>query len=264
MKYFKFWVQETFDSNFDGFTNKIKVLAGSNISDEDARKKAQESYEIIQHRILERESKEDYEVPIKEHVDEILDENNIVTICRYGAKVLNTNQYTILDLDDYPVDFMDLFKPLRKLPKKERIVAKFLQRVKKHPELGEDFRIYETCKGIRVIGKQYLDPSKGNFQSLMRKIAVDWIYIAMSKKQNCYRARLTPKPYRMRFRTIKIKSPLDCASENYKAWTGEYAQASESFSVVKLVTTLGRDFSSDSVVRFHDKMCNEASGRKLV
>ena len=39
----------------------------------------------------------------------------------------------------------------------------------------------------------------------MRKMGVDWLYVRLSKKQNCYRARLTPKPYRMKHQTIKIK-----------------------------------------------------------
>ena len=207
---------------------------------------------------------DEYEAPIKEYVAEVIDSSNVITICRYGAKILNTSQYTVLDLDDYPIDFMDIFKSVRKLPKKERIVHKFLQRIKKYPEIGSDFRIYETAKGIRVIGKTYIDPSVRSFHSFMRKFAVDWIYIAMCKKQNCYRARLTPKPYRMRFKTIKVRSPLDCEQQPYLDWEKDYHKESGRFSVVKFVESVGTDFSYDPVIKLHDEMCGAVRGRRLV
>ena len=191
MKYFKFWIEKSFNISVDDHKEQINVLAGSNVSKHAATLEADERAKKIERRIAERSSKESYEVAIKEHVDEILDDANIITICRYGAKVLNTEQYTILDLDDYPVDFFDWIKPLKKLSRKERIVLKFEQRIERYPILGSDFRIYETTKGIRVIGKKYLEPSGKEFRKLMLKLNVDWIYIQLSQKQQCYRARIT-------------------------------------------------------------------------
>ncbi len=175
MKYFKFWVQESYKININGTEEVINILSGSNISKDDARREAVRKSHIIEQRISKKEPKESYDVPIKEHLDRIIDDNNIITICRYGAKILNTTEYTILDLDDYAFDFFDIFRSLRKMNKKDRIVFKFLEKIKKHPEIGSDFRIYETTKGIRVIGKKYIDPNAKSFYSLMRKFAVDWI-----------------------------------------------------------------------------------------
>jgi len=264
MKYFKFWVKECFQINVEGQLEHINVLSGSNISKEDARLQAKHYSEIIEKRIAVHGSKDSYEVAIKEHVKEALDDSNIITVCRYGANILNTTRYTVLDLDDYPVDFFDFFrKKLKQMSKKERIVHKFLERLKKHPELGSDFRIYETAKGIRVIGKKYIEPSGHKYRSLMRKFAVDWVYIAMSQRQGCYRARLTPKPYRMKIQTIRISSPLDCESQAYLDWSTAYEEAASRFSVVKLLQRVGNDFSLESVIRTHDLIGNAEAKQRL-
>ncbi len=263
MKYFKFWTKTQRTIDVDGTAQKIQIITGSNISKADACRQAVENAKAIEQRILSRACREEYQVPIKEHVAEEFDRNNIVTVCRYGAKILNTTDYTILDLDTYAFDFWDLFKAIRKLPKKERIVAKFLQRRKKYPEIGNDFRIYETAKGIRIIGKKYIAPDTRNYQTLMRKFAVDDIYVLMSKRQDCYRARLTPKPYRMKINTIKIRTPLDCETQDYRNWSEQYENASQNYCVVKHITSIGKDFSSDPIIAFHDTICGAHRERKL-
>ncbi len=142
MKYFRYWVKESFQIHVNGKLQEISILSGSNESREDAHKEAEAKALKIENRIKNRSGKEDYEVAIKEHVHEIIDNSNIITICRYGAKILNTTQYTILDFDDYRFEFFDLFGRLRKMSKKERIVYKFERDVSKFSKLGKDFRIY--------------------------------------------------------------------------------------------------------------------------
>ncbi|PCJ16779.1 MAG: hypothetical protein COB04_10065 [Gammaproteobacteria bacterium] len=247
----------------NGQVEEIRLLTGSNESKDSAVRDAAVHAKKIEQRISEGESKEDYEVAIKEHVAEIIDESNIITICRYGAKVLNTTQYTILDLDDYPVSFFDWFKSLGKLTKKERIVYKFERNIKRYPMLGNDFRIYETTKGVRVIGKKYIQPSGKKYSSIMRKLNVDRIYIQLSKKQNCYRARITPKPYRMKINTIKVKSPLDCEREPYLSWAKDYDARAERFTVVKLLKSIGQDFSHEPVIKIHDQIANASKSGRL-
>ena len=263
MKYYKFWVKESVKIQVGESAQFVTVLSGSNQSKDDARREATKRSRYVEQKIKGEAPEDDYEAPIKEHVDEVVDDANIITICRYGARILNTCQYTVLDLDDYPVDFLDMFKALRKLPKKERIVAKFLQRLSKYPELGTDFRIYETTKGVRVIGKKYIEPSGKGYAALMRKLRVDWLYIVLSQKQNCYRARVTPKPFRMKFKTIKIRSPLDCETQAYLDWAQDYAAVSARYSVVKLIQSVGSDFSTEPVIRLHDSLCHESRSSTL-
>lgn len=263
MKYFKFWAKSTVRIKVNDTQKDISILMGSNLSKDDALKKATEQAKVIEDRISSGQPANEYESPIKEHVERIIDDANIITVCRYGAKILNTSQYTVLDLDDYPINFLDIFKPLHKLSKKERIIYKFEERLKKHPELGSDFRIYETTKGIRIIGKKYLNPEGNLHSTLMRKFYVDWLYIILSEKQKCYRARISPKPFRMKMKTIKIRSPLDCETMEYAQWEKEYTSTSKRYSVVRLVKTLGKDFSKERVIQLHDDACNCHKGLRL-
>lgn len=263
MKHYKFWVKERFNILIGNNAEPISLLVGSNLSKADAYNLAVARAKEIEERILQKTGIEDYDVAIKEHVAESIDQHNVITVCRYGAKVLNTNQYTILDFDHYPVDIFDRFKAVRKLDKKQRIIVKFEERLQKYPELGQDFRIYETTNGIRIIGKHYFAPTEPGHAKLLRKFGVDLLYVQLSQKQKCYRARLTPKPYRIKFRTIKIGSPLDCETENYQLWEQEYRLKSSHFSVVKLLKTLGQDFAADSVITLHDALCNAQGQQPL-
>ena len=263
MKYFKYWVKEDFKIKIDGNIETINILSGSNESKRSASEDAKILANKIEQRISKRKSADEYEVPIKEHVNQIIDDSNVVTICRYGALILNTQQYTFLDLDDYPFDFKDIFRSYKNMSKKERIVHKFLERIDRYPVLGSDFRIYETTKGIRVIGKKYIDPTEKKYFSLMRKLSVDWIYIQLSKKQRCYRARLTPKPYRMKMKTIRVKDPLFCETQEYLDWAREYREHSKKYSVVKLLKTVGKDFGLEPVIKLHDEVCNSYSKSTL-
>ena len=159
MKHYQFWVKERFNIMIGKNSEQISLLVGSNQSKADAYNLAVARAKAIETRIEQKAGIEDYDVAIKEHVAQLIDQQNVITVCRYGAKVLNTCNYTILDFDSYPVDFFDRFKAVRKLEKKQRIIYKFEERLQKHPELGQDFRIYETANGVRVIGKQYFDPT---------------------------------------------------------------------------------------------------------
>jgi len=176
MRYFKYWVEDKHRINIDGQLEEINLVVGSNDSINAAKDEALLRAQKIEQRIAEGGCKDEYETGIREFISEILDASNIVSVCRYGAKVLNTNEYTVLDLDDYAKSIWDIFKPLKGLTKKERIIFKFEEFLRKNPEIGSDFRVYETTKGIRVIGKKYLDPTNKKYIRLMGKLNVDWLY----------------------------------------------------------------------------------------
>jgi hypothetical protein len=251
MKCYKFWVHETKTIRIDGELKSITLTAGSNISKTDASANASKLAAAIERHIPNGTGsyrQDAYEVSIKEHVAKEIDSRNIITINRYGAQVLNTTKYTVLDIDHYSAHpIMKLFG-VPSENTKDNMLAKFKQRITRYPEFGESFRIYETCKGIRVIGKQYVDPQTKRFLKTMRSLGVDPLYSILCKKQNCYRVRLTPKPYRMKIATIKIKTPCDCETEIYETWQKQYAEASNAYSVAKLCEVIGKDFWDAPVV----------------
>ena len=263
MKYFRYWIEAKHRINIFDRPEEINLLVGSNVSREDAQQEAVLRAKRIEERIASGAPRDEYEAGIREYVAEVIDDSNVVTVCRYGAKILNTNQYSVLDLDDYPVGIWDMFKSVRKLSKKERIIYKFEESIRRFPQLGTDFRIYETAKGVRIIGGKYIDPADPGNRRLLRKLNVDRLYLVLSSKQQCYRARLTPKPYRMRIKTIRVRTPLLCETDAYRSWAQMYEEASQAYSVVRLIKTVGRDFSHDRAIKFHDAQCNAHKGLKL-
>jgi len=254
MKTYKYWVQESVPIQINGDKQPIKLLSGSNVSQQDAHGRLAELAKRIEERIRLRQPRQQYEAEIREHVVQAIDENNVITICRYGAWILNSTQYAFYDLDDVPRSFWDMFRSWDRNQRKDRIVQKFKENYVRYPELGDSFRIYETFAGIRVIGRQYLAPQHPRFDTIMRGLVVDDLYHLLCKKQQCYRARLTPKPYRMRFSAIKIRSPLDCQTDQYRQWAVRYETASRRFRVVKLLETICADFGHEMVVQLHDQL----------
>ena len=254
MKCYTFWVRETKKIRIAGELKQITLVAGSNVSKDDAASNADRMASAIEERIQNRKQKrESYEAAIKEHVAGEINPKNIITINRYGAQVLNTTEYTILDIDRAPRSLMDWFRR-DKRDAKDKIVDHFKRRAARYPELGAAFRIYETRNGVRIVGKTYFCPQTKRFHGVMRAMRVDKLYALLCRKQDCYRARLTPKPYRMKMETMRIKTPLDCETEAYNIWREKYAAASGNYSVVKLRETLGMDFSGDPVIVLHDKI----------
>ena len=263
MKCFKFWVREVRNIRVGDARQAITLVAGSNVSKEDASLNAGRLASAIEERIQNpKQRRESYEADIKEHIVSEINPANIITVNRYGAQVLNTTEYTILDIDKYVPSFLDLFRK-GKGSTKDKIVDRFKKRIARYPEVGDSFRIYETCQGIRIIGKTYFDPQAKNFVSIMRSLNVDCLYCTLSRKQNCYRARLTPKPYRMKMETIRIKTPLDCETEAFDVWQKKYAKNAQRYSVVTLLETIGKDFGDDPVVMLHDHMTGMRSGNPL-
>ena len=263
MKCHKYWVQETRQIHVYGNRQTVALVVGSDVSKEDAARNVDDAARALASRIeTPRGKRETYEADIKEHVVRELDGNNVITVNRYGAWVLNTTAYTILDIDHCPFEWADLF---RKSPgtQKDKMITRFKRRIPRYPELGDAFRIYETCQGIRIIGKTYYDPQERRSRKIMRKLDVDELYALLSRKQNCYRARLTPKSFRMKAATIRIKTPLDCETEAYASWQRQYEETSRRFSVVNLRETIGRDFGHDPAIAFHDQTTGTASGKPL-
>lgn len=263
MKIYKHWYADSPSIKIDGESVTIKLLMGSDVSKEDARRVLLERAAQIESRIQRKAGVDEYEADIKEAIAHEIDANNVITVCRYGALILNTTQYSIYDLDGYHKSMFDFFGPMRQMSLKQRIVHKFKITAAKIPELGRSFRIYETSKGIRVIGKQYLDPGHKRFLKIMLALCADYTYSILCIKQRCFRARLTPKPYRMKIDTFKVLSPLECETAQYQSWAAMYASEAQAFSVVKLIEAVGDDFANEPVIAEHDRRCNMSAELKL-
>lgn len=235
---------------------EITCYGGSNVSEQDAIARAREKIEKVKSKIAgDLHVFDTYQVEIREEIVRVIDEKAIVTRNRYGAQVLNVEDVMILDIDKPKASFWDLFRRQADAQDKAKIVemVRTLSRQPRHQGCG--FRVYETHKGIRVIvlGRTF-DPQADATQAMMKEFNCDALYMLLCKKQACFRARLTPKPSRMRVRGHKVRFPRDGEAEReFRKWLVEYEAASRKFSVCKFVEQIGSGYIPEAV-RFHDEI----------
>jgi len=258
MKIYKYWTVEKQKILIDGSEQEVTCYGGSNISVEDARGKAREKAQKIQRKIAgEKHLFEDYEAEIREELLQTIDDHSVITRNRYGARVLNVESLLILDIDKpKPAGggLGGLFKKKDTRSPKDQIFDMVRNlATTKYKDLG--FRIYETYQGARVIvlGKEF-DPRNRETKKMMDEFNCDPLYTMLCIKQGCYRARLTPKPSRMKFHGYKVKYPRDGDDDEFQRWVSEYENTSRGFSVCKLIEQVGASHYVTDVVRLHDEV----------
>jgi len=258
MHLFRYWHSGEFEVFIDAKPLTITCTAGSNISQQDAEARCVVKANLVQGLIdgnCERDSS--YEKPVREEITHEIDDCNIVTRNRYGALVLNSCSLNIFDIDDYRRSFWEAIGFGGKKDKKAVIVENLRKLFETRRQDNTSWRIYETCKGIRlIVVGQYLDPKSPAFEQFSREINADALYTLLCTKQNCYRARLTPKAHRLQLERLKFVCPLPEDIEGkYAQWLKEYEQQSKNYAVCRLVDTLGSRYNEDPIVEFHDRVC---------
>jgi hypothetical protein len=188
----------------------------------------------------------------------------IVTRNRYGAQVLNAERLLFLDVDLPP---RGLFARLRQLfartTPEERVLAQLRGALEHHG--GATFRIYRTASGFRVMAvDRPFDPASPETQELMRCTRSDPAYARLCRSQKCFRARLTPKPWRCGVAKPPGEFPRSEpeAAHAFAGWLREYEQASTRFATCRYLETIGNGRASGDARRLqelHDRVtrCEE-------
>jgi hypothetical protein len=253
MKIFKYWKIEKENIQVDGNTLAVACYGGSNQSPEDASAKAHEKAKLIRQKILgEKQIFANYEVEIREEILQEISEKAMITRNRYGARVLNVEDQMILDIDNPPTGILNLFK---KVDKKESIVKMVSEYASKSSNPSAAYRIYETKNGIRVfVVGDGIDPNGTMARKLFQDLHCDPLYALLCRKQKCYRARLTPKPSRIKMKAIKILFPRDENLAMKNDWIQQYEQLSQKYSVCKFVSQIGPSQKTDPIIVLHDEL----------
>lgn len=266
LRLFRFWAAKEFDIVVDGESRHIRCTAGSNESLHEAEqlcvRKASRVQQIV-NREVRRESS--YRRPTREVIIEELDSYNVITRNYYGALILNTSSVSIFDIDTYKKTFWETLT-FKKIDNKTAIIGLLRRLYDQRILPGTTWRIYETCKGIRLIVLgQYIDPDSQLFKDFCNKINADNLYSMLCFHQGCYRARLTPKPFRMNIRCIKYRCPVPAGEEqNYRDWIVTYELESKKYAVCRLVDTLGGASADNRIVELHDRYCCSNDDKRLV
>lgn len=131
-------------------------------------------------------------------------------------------------------------------------------------------RVYRTPKGFRIAALHKLfDPRSIQVENAFVALRVDQLYRLMSQKQNCFRARLTAKPWRIGISNhIKPRPGVwpirEEQLEEYNSWVTNYEQIASDFAACEYEESLG-DLSriapkASELIDFHDSACRALSG----
>lgn len=140
-----------------------------------------------------------------------------------------------------------------------RARARIHRFVDTHPDWR--LRVYRTPAGFRVLAMhQPFDPKGEGAGALLEALHSDPIYIQMCRNQNCFRARVSPKPWR-----IGIDRPMRPRPGVWPitpgrmperlAWIAGYEEAARGFASCRFEEELGggaRDYRVEQVQRLHD------------
>lgn len=278
----KFWTDETRTLRTCGGADaRFRFRAGSDVSQADADEKAEALFRAAEaflqkdgitpddtrefHDELRRiqgfeDDSGEYQRPICEEILREIDPRNVVTRNHYGAEVLNSTDTCFVDVDCVRWNFVRAIKSIFSkygVGEWAMETAAKLAADPKNADLG--FRVYLTAAGARVIvAGDDLEPGSERVQRLFKAFNADKRYARLCDLQKCFRARLTPKPSRLRVRRpSKLGKcvPFPYATESdrleAKVWIDDYNDRAEHYAVCRFLKAFGRPVN-DAIVDFHD------------
>ena len=270
------WIRETM-KDASGATRH--VLGWSDISEDDAREHARSRWKQILARVAGREARaEDYSVAVCEPIVREIDAGPlraVITRNRYGAQVLNCDRLCFIDIDKPkggagPGLLASLWNKLRGKNPEPAVNPEtaLLERVRAVATAsGLTIRVYRTHSGWRlaILNRTY-EPASRDAEELFRKFPQsDWLYRELCRKQDCFRARLTPKPWRIKATGFPDKKyprgfpwPDHAAAQAASDWVARYEAASAGHRTCAHLGDFGRNEPLPeilSILNVHDSLC---------
>ncbi len=219
---------------------------------------------------------------VEEFRDDAGETAAMVTRNSYGCLVLNTRDLVFVDADIPPQPTSDgslvgmikgLFgrtptKDGTPLPSQEaQLKQRILAWADDRPNIA--LRLYRTAAGFRgMITNRAINAAHAEAESLLDSLPTDPLYRMLCKSQQCYRARLTPKPWRVGVRPPRQRFPWANATveQAFRAWQRGYEDASSGFATCQLVEQRGPDEVLPELaplVELHDRICLKPGPSRL-
>jgi hypothetical protein len=130
-------------------------------------------------------------------------------------------------------------------------------------------RVYRTHSGLRYLVTHALfAPTDPQAQEAMAALGADPQYIKLCQVQKSFRARLTPKPWRIGMENPPVGFPYESAGEEaqMRAWEGRYEAASQGRATCRFVEEMGGGAEHPQVTplrTLHDERTRATSGLPL-
>lgn len=191
----------------------------------------------------------------------------VITWNRYGAQVLSTQAVLIADVD-LPAQrpsrgrLRRMFSSGADDPARspealalERIAAY----ADRSPQRGT--HVYRTAAGLRVIiTGDRVEPSSPAAKDILEQLGTDPVYLRLCAAHGTYRARLTPKPWRLQppLPAPPVRWPYGSTDARGRAdaWLKDYTAGSAEYAVCSKVASYGgapATADQDSVLRLHEE-----------
>ncbi|MDN5686732.1 MAG: hypothetical protein L0G94_08640 [Brachybacterium sp.] len=219
-----------------------------------------------------------------------------ITRNRYGAAVLNTDAVLVSDVDlveetarDRPPsarggllsrlfgsgsesapdderdpDAFGLQGPGPRGEHHERTIARIDDFTRRHPELG--VRTYRTRNGFRLlVTGSGAAPGSDRARELMGEVRSDGLYMLLCRVHDTFRARLTPKPWRIHVEPFRDLGSRTAADDIHRQWVEHYRAASADVAVCRLLGATGPTPTAleQQIIDLHDRAVRPESGLRL-
>lgn len=149
--------------------------------------------------------------------------------------------------------------------------ARLMHRIRRFSEGHPDWhlRVYETPAGFRVLAMHdTFDPRADEAALCFRELGSDPVYVRMCRNQRCFRARVSPKPWRIGISAHLKPRPgvWPVAPERLplrEAWVRDYEQRATGFAACRFLARLGSERvhpAAGHVAALHDELSRAASG----
>ncbi len=201
-------------------------------------------------------------------------EQAVISRNAYGSLIMNAAKMMFVDIDlPIPNKPSWISRWFRKPPPPPALSpeAEVLERIRKWQfENGDTtLRIYRTHAGFRIIVvNQSFPVVDANAVAIMHGLGSDTLYVTLCESQSCFRARLTPKPWRVGMPKPPKMFPFFSASDEqaFNAWYQQYSTKSKQFKVCNFVETVGSaaiDAEHQELIQQHDEFCCDPNNLPL-
>jgi len=295
MLLYNYWARVSLDcQRGDGQPYHLVGYGGSDDSPGAARAAGQALLQARRARLQAGEPLGQYPTtarPLREQLEQRLYDRQgelLAAITRngYGSRVLNAPRVVFIDVDDKDLcpspglsGWEALLGPrlygwlLRQLGGAPPVACApdvvMAQRLSAwldgHPDWK--IRLYRTRRGYRLLAlHQLLPPDSPVVHAAFAALGADAVYARLCQTQQCYRARLSPKPWRIGWHRPPVVFPFETDAEaaTQHAWEQQYAHRSQRFSVCEGLGDFGTGTScpeAQQVADVHDAAC--LGGRPL-
>ena len=266
MNFARFWssVEIRVPSRF-GKPAAVRVWGASNsdlaAAEQAARSRAERALDFF----AGRDDDYDYQADTirEEVIEEFADAGGerlaVITRNRYGALVLNTERVLFGDID-LPSENIVL-RLCNRIGRRARDKAYYLEHLRtfqaEHPQFV--FQVYETRAGLRfMVTNREIRPDGAEVELLFKTLQVDRLYTRLCRTQRCFRARLTPKPWRIGLARPAARFPFstELKQRSFNFWLAQYAAQSRNACAARRLEPIGEATLPDSVrrvVEIHDR-----------